>query len=87
MAEFIRDNAFLTLIIFLVIIIAGNVAMFMQSKSPEKNIKDWFLMKNASESLGDPWKQENDQLNELSEKVNELKKEQASNSEIEQSKS
>ena len=87
MAEFIRDHAFLTLITFLAIVIAINVMMFMQSKNPQKNLKDWFMMKNASESLGDPWKQETDQLNELSERVASLKAEQQDNSETDPSKS
>ena len=79
MAEFIRDHAFLTLVIFLVVIVAGNVLLFMQSKNPDKNVKDWFMMKNASESLGDPWKEESKQLNELSEKVAALKNEHSEN--------
>jgi hypothetical protein len=81
MAEFIRNHAFLTFIIFLIVIVAGNVAMFMRSKNPDKNIKDWFMMKNASETLGDPWKKETDQLSELSERVATLQKEKEIESE------
>jgi hypothetical protein len=73
MAEFIRDHAFLTLIIILVLIVAGNVFLFLQSKNPDKNLKDWFMMKNTTESLGDPWKEETEQLTELSERVAALK--------------
>ena len=79
MAEFIRDHAFLTLVIFLALIVVGNVLMFMKSKNPDKNLKEWFLMKNATESLGDPWKEETEQLTELSERVAALKNEHSKN--------
>jgi hypothetical protein len=74
MAVFIRENALITFLIFLVVLIAGNVLLFMQSKNPQKNLKDWFILKKTSESFGDPWKKETDQLNELSERVAALKK-------------
>ncbi|MBI9052025.1 MAG: hypothetical protein JEZ00_21605 [Anaerolineaceae bacterium] len=74
MAEFIREHALITLAIILLLIIAGNVGMFLQSKDPQKNLRDWFAMKNASESMGDPWKEENAQLDELSQRVADLKK-------------
>ena len=73
MAAFIREHAIVTLLVFLAVLIAGNVLLFTRSKNPQKNLKDWFMLKNSGQSFLDPWKNETDQLNELSERVAALK--------------
>jgi len=73
LGTFLRENGLLTILIFLVIILASNVGLIMQHKAGKNKATGWNAITKSSELLKDPWKKENDQWQELSDKVAALK--------------
>ena len=64
------DNVFLVILLVLGIVILANLAMFAMVRGSRGMNFDWF--KNMRGSVGQPFKQEDDALDELHRKVKEL---------------
>jgi hypothetical protein len=73
LGTFLRENGLLTILIFLLIILASNVGLILQNKGNKNKSTGWDTISKSSELLKDPWKKENDQWQELSDKVAALK--------------
>lgn len=65
------DNVVLVVLLVLGIVVLANLAMFAMVRGSRGMRFDWF--KNARSSFGQPFKKEDDSLDELHRKVEELK--------------
>jgi hypothetical protein len=73
LGTFLREHGLLTILIFLFVILASNVGLIMQHKAGKNKATGWNTITKSSELLKDPWKKENDQWQELADKVAVLK--------------
>jgi len=64
------DNGGIVVFLVLGIVVLSNLAMFAMVRSSRGMSFDWF--KNMRGSINEPFKTEDDSLNELRKKVNEL---------------
>jgi hypothetical protein len=66
------DNALLVVLLVVGIVVLANLAMFAMVRGSRGTTSDW--LKNMRGSIGQPFKKEDDSLDELHRRVEELSK-------------